>query len=271
MPNMTSKPAKPTSKTKPQNKSAPLNIPKPTFSSAANPSAPKPTTPLPIRLICATRETQANFMTKTALGRSLATYPWPVELRLFADNKAGLPSVYNQALRESVAEPAVLVFIHDDVYLSDYFWADQVRMGLEAFDIIGLAGNRRRVANQPAWAFIDTHFTWDTRGVNLSGAVAHGKDFISDGVTVFGPNKQEVKLLDGVLLAGLSETFNSKSIRFDETFDFHFYDLDICRQIEVKNLRMGTWPIAIIHESGGAFGSESWQAGYAKYLAKWGS
>lgn len=227
-------------------------------------------TPTPIRLVCATREVQADFFTKTALGRSLAVYPWPVELRLFSENKAGLPSVYNQALIESIQNPALLVFIHDDVYLSDYFWADQVRAGLEVFDIIGLAGNRRRVINQPAWAFIDTNFTWD-QAENLSGAVAHGKDFVSSGISVFGPTRQEVKLLDGVLLAGHSEAFHSNKIRFDETFDFHFYDVDICRQIEVKNLRMGTWPIAIIHESGGAFGSDSWRNGYAKYLAKWGS
>jgi hypothetical protein len=269
---MTIKPSKTTYQTKPQNQSAQLNIPKSTYSSTENTSISKPIlTPAPIRLICATRENQADFFTKTALGRSLATYPWPVELRLFSENKAGLPSVYNQALRESIEKPALLIFIHDDVYLSDYFWADQVRMGLEMFDIIGLAGNRRRVANQPAWAFIDAQFTWDTRNEHLSGAVAHGKNFISDGVSVFGPTKQEVKLLEGVLIAGLSETFNNKGIRYDEIFDFHFYDLDICRQIEVNKLRMGTWPIAIIHESGGAFGSDSWQAGYAKYLAKWGS
>jgi hypothetical protein len=33
---------------------------------------------------------------------------------------------------------------------------------------------------------------------------------------------------------------------------------------------MGTWPVAVIHESGGAANSESWRAGYAVYLEKWG-
>ena len=32
---------------------------------------------------------------------------------------------------------------------------------------------------------------------------------------------------------------------------------------------MGTWPIAVIHESGGSVGSESWQAGLAAYFDKW--
>jgi hypothetical protein len=34
---------------------------------------------------------------------------------------------------------------------------------------------------------------------------------------------------------------------------------------------MGTWTISVIHQSGGNFGTPSWQAGYAKYLEKWQS
>jgi len=223
-----------------------------------------------IRLICATRMNQTDFLAKSALGRSLSLCPWPdVELRLFVENKAGLPTVYNRALAEALLKPAILVFIHDDVCLSDYFWPNQVRAGLQAFDIIGLAGNRRRVDNQPAWAFIDSKLSWDQRE-NLSGTVGHGKGFVPSQVSVYGPSGQEVKLLDGVLVAAHSETLQKAGVRFDESFDFHFYDLDFCRQAEAKQLRMGTWPIAIIHESGGNFGSESWRRGYAKYLAKWG-
>ena len=32
---------------------------------------------------------------------------------------------------------------------------------------------------------------------------------------------------------------------------------------------MGTWPISVIHESGGNFGSEGWSQGYKKYIEKW--
>jgi hypothetical protein len=78
-----------------------------------------------------------------------------------------------------------------------------------------------------------------------------------------------VKLLDGVLLAAHSETLISKNLRFDERFDFHFYDLDFCRQAEAKHLRLGTWPLSLIHESAGQFGSPAWREAYAKYLDKW--
>jgi hypothetical protein len=47
--------------------------------------------------------------------------------------------------------------------------------------------------------------------------------------------------------------------------------MDFCRQAELKGLRMGTWPLSVVHESGGAFGSQGWRDGYARYLQKYGS
>jgi len=45
-----------------------------------------------------------------------------------------------------------------------------------------------------------------------------------------------------------------KNLGFDERFGFHFYDLDLCRQAEQRGIRTGTWPISVVHESGGNFG-----------------
>jgi GT2 family glycosyltransferase len=223
------------------------------------------------RFVCATRETREGFYTNTALGRSLRLFeaPW-VELRLSDQNRLGLPRIYNQAIRDAKEDPAILVFIHDDVHLCDFFWPYHVLNGLESFDVIGLAGNRRRVPGQPSWAFVDKELNWDAPE-HLSGVVAHGKGFPPEDVTSYGPPRAEVKLLDGVFLAARSETLLNKSLEFDERFDFHFYDLDFCRQAEMRQLRMGTWMIALIHESGGSFGSPAWRSGYQKYLEKWGS
>jgi GT2 family glycosyltransferase len=144
-----------------------------------------------------------------------------------------------------------------------------VRQGLGAFDVIGLAGNRRRVPRQPGWLFLDERLTPDNRE-NLSGAVGHGRGLPLDTIDVFGPSGQPVKLLDGLFLAVGSETLRAKSIRFDERFDFHFYDVDFCRQAENAGLRMGTWPISVVHESSGGFISDGWRRGYESYLDKWG-
>jgi GT2 family glycosyltransferase len=222
-----------------------------------------------VRVVCATRADRERFFASTALGRSLSVHrPAAVELRLFASNAAGLPAVYNTAIDEAAEEPAILLFVHDDVHLCDFHWADGLNQALEQFAVVGVAGNRRRVARQPGWLFVDERFTLDARE-NLSGTVAHGRGFPPDRVDVFGPSRQRVSLLDGVALAVSSATLQAKGLRFDERFDFHFYDMDFCRQAEQADLAMGTWPVSLVHESGGAFGGDGWQRGYLKYLEKW--
>jgi Glycosyltransferase like family len=223
------------------------------------------------RFVCATRETREEFATKTALGRSLSLCKYShMEVRLFPVNSVGLATLYNVALREAATDPAILIFAHDDMYLCDFFWPSTFLAGLAMFDILGLAGNKRRVPNQPAWAFLDTTLSWDA-AENLSGIGGHGEGFPPSKVSVYGPPCQEVKLLDGLMLIVRSETLLSSGIRFDERFEFHFYDMDFCRQAELQKLRMGTWPITAVHTSLGVFGTPQWRAAYKKYLEKWQS
>lgn len=225
--------------------------------------------PVRIRIVTATRVAEHEFATRTALGRSLALFPYPfVELRLFASNRSGLPTVYNQALRESATEPAILVFVHDDVALQDFFWPHHLVEALRLFDIVGLAGNVRRVPHQPAWRFVNDRWDKDDRA-NLSGIVAHGKAWPPEYVSYYGPPYRRVKLLDGLLLAAASDKLLARNIAFDERFDFHFYDLDFCRQAEQAGLTLGTCSISALHQSDGRFGTPEWRAAYALYRAKW--
>lgn len=223
-----------------------------------------------IRFVVATRERKEDFLSRTATGRSLALYDYPfVEIALFEQNKLGLPAVYNMAIEEARDSPAILLFIHDDVHLCGFDWPHEIEDALANFQIVGVAGNTRRVPYQPSWAFIDTKLTWDSKD-NLSGIVGHGKGFPPPNLSKFGPSRQAVKLLDGLLLACHSSTLIEHDLRFDERFDFHFYDLDFCRQAETKRIQMGTWPISVIHESAGSFGSEPWITSCLKYFEKWG-
>jgi len=223
-----------------------------------------------VRLVCATRHNSEEFAAKAALGRSLALNRWPrVDLRLFPSNSAGLPFVYNTAVRESLDDPAALIFIHDDVHLLDFYWPERILDGLNRFDIIGLAGNKRRVPGQPSWIFTDDKFTRDVPE-NLCGVIAHGKSWPAP-ISYYGAPSCEVKLMDGVMLAANSQVLVDNCLLFDEQFDFHFYDLDFCRQAECYGLRMGVWPVQVMHESEGALGTPRWRAGYRKYLAKWQS
>jgi hypothetical protein len=105
----------------------------------------------------------------------------------------------------------------------------------------------------------------------MSGIVAHGSGFPPANVSCYGAPRQQVKLLDGLFLAVQSQTLLANRLEFDERFDFHFYDMDFCRQAEARNLRLGTWTISVVHESGGNLGSPEWRSGYARYLEKWQS
>ncbi|WP_171940789.1 hypothetical protein [Herbaspirillum rubrisubalbicans] len=221
-----------------------------------------------IRLVVATRQSEANFFSNTATGRSVFFNPSFIDLKLFSNNQKGLPELYNQIIRESENDPATLVFAHDDLHILDFFWCSRLKEGLKNFDVIGLAGNKRRVPNQPSWAFIDNKFTWDNPE-NLSGVVGHGYSFPPSNLSIFGTPRQKVLLLDGLLLAAESQTLIANSLFFDERFSFDFYDLDFCRQAEEKNVSCGTWDLALIHESGGRFGSDAWMKSYQKYMEKW--
>ncbi|WP_321787588.1 tetratricopeptide repeat protein [Paraburkholderia sp. J94] len=223
----------------------------------------------PIRFVCGTRCSGQQFADKTALGRSLKLYEHKanIQLQLFDNNAHGLSSIYNAAIDAAKKSPAILVFVHDDVWLTDVFWDERIRESLGHFDVVGLAGNVRRVPRQPAWCF-----TPDMRPEErkfLSGTVAHGKGFPGENVLNFGPSGLECKLLDGLLMIADSDTLVNSKLRFDEQFKFHFYDMDFCRQAELKGLRMGTWPLSVVHESKGGCDSADWRQSYDLYLRKY--
>jgi hypothetical protein len=223
-----------------------------------------------IDIVSATRLSEREFWNSSPLGLSLRRlgHDSRVTAHVYFENRRGLPEIYN--MRISCDEcAAIVIFVHDDVWIDDYFLADRVIEGLNNYDLIGVAGNRRRVQYQPSWAFVDTTFAWDDK-VNLTGAVAHGERPFGL-VSFYGPTPADCELLDGVLLAASTATLRERRVFFDTHFDFHFYDLDYCRTARQRQLRLGTWPICLTHQSGGSFGSKQWNEKYQTYIEKWGS
>jgi len=223
-----------------------------------------------IEIVSATRLSEDKFRKESALGISLQRLSQDPRLvaRVAFENRRGLPEVFNTRI-QAQEDHDILVFVHDDVWIDDYFLVDRVIDGLRIYDVIGVAGNRRRVQNQPGWAFVDDKFAWDSRD-NLSGSVAHGGHPFGV-VGVFGSTPADCELLDGVFLAARKATLIDNQVLFDPRFDFHFYDMDFCRSARAKGLRLGTWPICLTHQSGGAFGTPAWVEKYHAYLQKWGS
>lgn len=223
-----------------------------------------------IEVISATRMTEDEFWQKSALGISFKRLAED-DKRLFArvayENSTGLSELYNACIEADDSED-ILVFIHDDVWIDDFFFADRILAGLDTYDVIGVVGNRRRVPGQPGWAFTDDQFTWDKE--YLSGSLAHGPTPFCL-VSVYGPTPAECELLDGVFLAARKSVLRKNGVLFDPRFDFHFYDVDFCRSARQHGLHLGTWPICLTHKSGGTTNSPAWQEKLALYREKWGS
>jgi hypothetical protein len=223
-----------------------------------------------VRIISATRMDEQAFWKSSALGQSLAIRRNDPRLvfDIAFDNKEGLPKVYNAAIAKAGPRDA-LMFVHDDIWLDDPQWLDKLLVALKRYDVVGLAGNRRRVAGQPAWLYtkVDEGRYW-LDAEHLSGAVCHGK--VAKGkVSYFGPSPAHCELLDGLFIAARGDVLKHSRVGFDERFEFHFYDLDFCRAARASGLSIGTWPIMVTHQSTGAFSSAGWHKGRDVYMGKW--
>jgi hypothetical protein len=230
--------------------------------------------PVRVRVVSATRLDERAFWKSSALGQSLKI--WREDRRITIDvayaNKQGLPAVYNAALQRAQPDEAVL-FVHDDVWLEDPQWIEKVLAALKRYDVVGVAGNTRRVKGQRAWLCTQWEPDYERFFLDfphLSGAVRHGQ-MPGGEVSEFGPAPLPCELLDGVLLAVRKDVVGRSQVAFDPRFDFHFYDMDFCRTARSRGLALGTWPLTITHQSAGAFSSAGWKDGLQRYLGKWKS
>lgn len=233
---------------------------------------------LKIRFVVATRMTEPVFYQMSPMWKSLellnkytnnaSRNNIVIEAVVYFTNSRGLSALYNDAIRKSVDNPALLVFIHDDVHICDFYWVHHLVDSMECFDIVGVVGNVSRVAGQLSWLFLDKNGTQDNLN-NFSGGVIHGTNCSADRLLALGQPGKRVKIIDGVVIGCKSETLINNELFFDEQFDYHFYDVDFCRQAETKNLRIGTWTLPIIHESPGRF-DDDWRLAADVYLEKWG-
>lgn len=223
-----------------------------------------------IHLVGATKLREEAFWAESLLGRSLEKWrdleslSWTISF----ENRRGLPRVYNESI-ERQRHVDVMVFMHDDVWLADEQWIEKVVEALRTFDVVGVAGNRRRQQGQCTWAFnpaIASGFQWDHP--YLSGRIAHGSEVLHE-FDEFGAAPARCELLDGVFLAVNARVLRAAELQFDTRFSFHFYDLDFCRSARKAGFIMGTWPIDLIHASGGSFSSPSWNSMKQLFLDKW--
>jgi GT2 family glycosyltransferase len=216
-----------------------------------------------MRLITATRGKIQDTLLFKSVARTQNTSK--ITLCPIQDNTEGLSKVYNRPINDET-----LCFCHDDVAINDYWWVSVVELGLMRYDIVGVAGNTQLNPDHASWC----HTVKDPQsGGNylvdktLSGMIAQGAQWPAERVDYFGPC-QEVKLLDGVFLAVKGKTLLETGLRFDEDFNFHFYDLAFCRRALNLSLRLGTIPLSLTHNSLGKMDA-TWRADLNRYRAKY--
>jgi GT2 family glycosyltransferase len=224
-----------------------------------------------IEFVSATRMTQEEFWRSSALGQSLLRLGSDERLaraHIAYENKRGVPDVYNEQLAADDGSD-ILVFIHDDVWIDDFFIADRLLEGMQKYDVLGVAGTPRQLPGQYGFAVMDPASAPHAKG-NLSGAIAHGEGPFGP-VTRLGPVPADCVFLDGVFLAVRKSALRRMGVQFDPRFDFHFYDVDFCRAAHEGDARIGTWPICLTHQGSGAgYDSPGWKANLRTYRRKWG-
>ncbi len=256
-----------------------------------------------LTFVSATRLTRSEFEASSPLARSLRVLGQltPLRLQLAAQNTRPLADVYNAAIQASSGDE-ILVFVHDDVAIDDWMTGARLPEALSMFDVVGVAGNRRRQPGQETWYLQPSRMVNGKRCEGpldidwLSGAVLHGPQTPSTAqqassptaqdpsrasvssataqdpgrITVYGPAPAAVQLLDGMFLAARGALLKSRGVAFDPQLGFHLYDLDFCRSAQQAGLKLGTWPLALTHASNGtSVRSSAWTTSCALYQRKW--
>ena len=220
-----------------------------------------------IEVVSATRLSEHDFCEKSPLGLSLCSFghdPCMVS-RISYENKRGLSEVYNESINAQ-NDHDILLFAHDDIWLHDYFLVDRLLDSLRDYDIVGLAGGRRKLENQVTWFSTGNNLIPDLQ--HLSGVVGHGRG-VFEGAKYFGPVPAACELLDGAFLATRKKSLLDNRVFFDPQFDFHFYDMDFCCTARSRELTLGTSRISVTHQSVGSFDSPGWRKNCKLYLDKW--
>lgn len=230
-----------------------------------------------IEIVSATRHSEEEFRALSPLGLTISRLfrkdsPFTPKIEYDNNNKnnktpKGLPEIYNARI-DAPDNAEYLIFVHDDVWIEDFFLSERILEGLAEFDVIGLAGSKHRHPGQFGWAhyFLDGKVVRDDQ--NSSGTVAHGPCPFGT-LTRFGKVPEQCELLDGLFLAAKKETLVKNTVRFDPRFRFQFYDLDLCRRATKGGLRLGTWSISVTHTSGGAYCSPEWEEARKLYFQEW--
>lgn len=219
---------------------------------------------------CSQRSSQERDKVLLAQSFDHGGFTQSAHLDVVWGNTEGLPAVYNRKIAEySKTDAEFLVFVHDDVYLDDLKLCDKLVTAHRSlgYDLIGAAGAAKvKVAHPSLW-----HLMSEPK--ERRGFVHHFSKTGQIFCTSFGLTPSQAVVVDGLFIAVHLPSVVSKGWKFNENYDFHHYDLASCLDAISKGLKVGVYPIHMIHESPGldSFSNPSWCASNDRFLAEYGA
>jgi len=191
------------------------------------------------------------------------------KLDIVWDNTDGMPTVYNRKIQEyKDSDVEFLVCVHDDVYIDDLKLYEKLKTAKEklGYDIVGLAGGLNpRLTNPALW-----HIMTDRN--QQRGEVAHPAGNNNQTMTTaFGPTPSRVAIADGLFLGLHMPSILKTDWKFNENYTFHHYDISSCIDANRAKLRIGVYPIHVIHSSPGLMSihENAWAKSNEKFLKEY--
>jgi len=190
------------------------------------------------------------------------------KLDIVWENEDGMPSVYNRKLEEyKDTDVEFVVCVHDDVYIDDLKLYEKLKQanGL-GYSLIGLAGGLNpKLINPALW-----HVMVDRN--QQRGEVAHPAGNNNQTMTTsFGPTPSRVAIMDGLFIAVHMPSVSKTDWKFNENYTFHHYDISSCIDANRKGLKLGVYPIHVIHSSPGLLSihDKRWSTSNEKFLEEY--
>ena len=176
---------------------------------------------------------------------------YPLEIVGVHDARS-LADGYNRAAARSTGD--VLVFSHDDIELVTPDFAPRLLAHLERYDGIGVAGASQVIG--PRWG--------DAGQRAIHGHVLHPAPPGRKGVLLMAsgfqsPVCQDIRVLDGVLIAVRRHVWEATRFDADRYDGFHFYDLDFTWRASGAGARLAVpADLLLFHASQGTYG-DAWR------------
>jgi predicted RNA-binding protein len=214
------------------------------------------------RFIVATPKNEQDF-SETPTAVSLKKLNLTSQTHVVYNNSIGLTKVYNSFIKDEKNKNNFLVFLHDDILLEDVFILEKLSAGFELFDIIGLAGTKKCDLSRSSCAW---HLLSEPK--EFVGEVSHSKDKMF-WTNSYGPTPSRALLIDGLFMAVNVPKLLETSTFFDEDFDFHHYDISFCLNANKNKLKIGVFPIKLVHYGlGDSMLTDDWKKSNEKFKVK---